>query len=185
MREGKGSGKQEGRRGAGGEPGGVVCEVEALALREVVEEELLCEKRWLREQRRVGKWRRNSAVVEGVVGGSAGASGVVVEAVRALPGPLRDFSQDQRQWRNWLGGIVVVVVDVAAAAETGVAAGAAAAVVSRRGIASDSERKWEMYRIQRAKVAGINTHTGQRVQQNFFTRAQCALSTLSPTRAYL
>lgn len=84
-----------------------------------------------------------------------------------------------------MGGIVVVVVDVAAAAETGVAAGAAAAVVSRRGIASDSERKWEMYRIQRAKVAGINTHTGQRVQQNFFTRAQCALSTLSPTRAYL
>jgi hypothetical protein len=47
-REGKGSGTQEGRRGGRGESEGVVCEVEALALREV-EEELLREKRWLRE----------------------------------------------------------------------------------------------------------------------------------------
>ena len=176
----------------------MVCEVEALVLREVVEEEeLLREKRWVREQRPVGrrKGRRDSAVVGGVVGGLAGASGAVVEVARALLGPLRDFSQDQRRWRNWLGGIVVAVVVVvvvvvivvaaaAAAAEAGVAAGAAAVVVSRRGIASDSERKWEMYRIQRAKAARINTHAGQRVQQNFFTRAQCALSTLSPTRAY-
>ena len=96
----------------------MVCEVEALVLREVVEEEeLLREKRRVREQRRVGRWRegrRNSAVVGGGVGGSAGASCAVVEAARALPGPLRDFSQDQRRWRNWLGGIVVVVVAVAA-----------------------------------------------------------------------
>lgn len=64
------------------------------------------------------------------------------------------------------------------------AAGAAAVVVSKCGIASDSERKWEMYRAQRAKAARIYAHAGQRVQQNFFTRAQCAPSTLSPTRAY-
>ena len=77
----------------------MVCEVEALALREV-EEELLREKRWLREWRWVWRRRRgrSSAVVEGVVGRSAGASGAVMEAARALPGPLRDFSQDQRRW---------------------------------------------------------------------------------------
>ena len=75
----------------------MVCEVETPVLREVVEEELLCEKRWVREQRLAGRGRRNSAVVGGVVGGSAGALGAVVEAARALPGPLRDFSQDQRR----------------------------------------------------------------------------------------
>ena len=78
----------------------------------------------------------------------------------------------------------MVVVVVAAAAEAGVAAGAAAVMVCRCGIASDNERKWEMYRTWRAKAARIYAHTGQRVQQNFFTRAQCAPSTLSPTRAY-
>ena len=105
----------------------MICEVEVLVLRETVEEELLREKRRVREQRRVGRWRagrRNSAGGGGVGGGSAGASGAVVEAARALPGPLRDFSQDQRRWRNWLGGIVVVVVAVAAAA----------VVVGRRGL---------------------------------------------------
>lgn len=80
--------------------------------------------------------------------------------------------------------IVIVVVAVVATAEAGVTAGAAAVVVSRCGIALDSERKWEMYRTQRAKAARIYAHTGQRVQQNLFTRAQCAPSTLSPTRAY-
>ena len=72
--------------------------------------------------------------MEGVVGRSAGASGAVVEAARALPGPLRDFSQDQRRRRNSLGGIVVVVVVAVAADEAGVAAGAAAVVVSRCGL---------------------------------------------------
>jgi hypothetical protein len=57
-------------------------------------------------------------------------------------------------------------------------------LLSRCGIASDSECKWEMYRTRRAKAARIYAHAGQRVQQNFFTRAQCAPSTLSPTRAY-
>lgn len=68
-----------------------------------------------------------------------------------------------------MGGIMVVVVVVAAVAEAGVAAGATAVVVSRCGIASDSERKWEMYRTRRAKAARIYAHAGQRVQQNFFT----------------
>jgi hypothetical protein len=44
-------------------------------------------------------------------------------------------------------------------------------LLSRCGIASDSECKWEMYRT---KAARIYAHAGQRVQQNFFTRAQCA-----------
>jgi len=79
---------------------------------------------------------------------------------------------------------MVVVVFVAAATEAGVVAGAAAVVVSRCGIASDSERKWEMYRTRRAKAARIYAHAGQRVQQNLFTRAQCAPSTLSLARAY-
>ena len=79
---------------------------------------------------------------------------------------------------------MVVVVVVVATAEADVAAGAAPVVVSRCGIASDSECEWEMYRTRRAKAARIYAHEGQRVQQNFFTRAQCAPSTLSPTRAY-
>lgn len=80
--------------------------------------------------------------------------------------------------------VAVVVAAAAAAAEAGVAAGAGMVVVSRCGIASNSERKWEMYRTRRAKAARIYAHAGQRVQQNFFTRAQCAPSTLSSTRAY-
>lgn len=55
------------------------------------------------------------------------------------------------------------------------AAGAAAIVVSMCGIASDSERKWEMYRTQRAKAARIYAHAGQRVQQNFFSQHSARL----------
>ena len=107
-------------------------------------------------------------MVGGVVGGLVGASKAAVEAARALSRPLRGFSQDQRRWGDWLGGIVVFVV-VVAAAEAGVAAGAAAVVVSRCGVASDSGRKWGMYRIQRAKAVRIYMHTQAREYSNTFS----------------